>query len=61
MTEETKALKENVNAIVKEAEEGRVQLKETVERLAAQIDECAKSQQKLSVSISELEAAIDSR
>jgi len=48
---------EEVKAIVKEAEE-RVQLKEAVERLAAQIDECVKSQEDLSMSIRELEATL---
>lgn len=58
MTEETKALKEDVKAIVKEAKEGRAQLKDAVKRLAAQIDECAKSQKELSMSINDLEAAM---
>ena len=58
MTEETKALKEDIKAIAKETEKGRAQLKEAVERLAAQIDECAKSQEELKESIRELEAAI---
>lgn len=41
MTEETKALKEDIKAIAKETEKGRAQLKEAVEKLAAQIDKCA--------------------
>lgn len=44
--------------MTEEADEGRMLLKEAVERLAAQIYECAKSQEDLKESIRKLEAAI---
>lgn len=58
MTDDTKTMKAEVQAMVKEADESRLQLQQAVDRLAAQIDQCAASQAALRQSVDELKTPL---